>query len=73
MPRIFITWWILFLTAGLFLGLVLAAALDGNWIWVPLWLAFAAFSIWLGLVNRRRLREWENRIQPPPPTDQRPL
>ena len=59
MRRIFVPWWILILTAGLYLGLALAGALEGLWIRTAVWLALAAFSIWWGLLNRRRLKEWE--------------
>lgn len=57
--RVFITWWILFLTAGLFVGLAVVYAADSQWLGVAVMVPLAVFSVWLGLVHRARLRRLE--------------
>lgn len=57
--RVFIPWWILFLTAGLFVGLAVVYASDSRWLGVAVMVPLAVFSVWLGLVHRARLRRLE--------------
>jgi hypothetical protein len=55
---IFVPYWMLFLAAPIFVLIAVACALAGKWIFVPVWLVFAALWVWLGLINRRRLRDY---------------
>ena len=57
--RVFIPWWILILTAGLFVGLAVVYAADSRWLGVAVMAPLAVFSLWLGLVHRARLRRLE--------------
>ena len=57
--RVFIPWWILILTAGLFIGLAVVYAADSRWLGVAVMTPLAVFSVWLGLVHRARLRQLE--------------
>ena len=66
MERIFIPWWILILTAGLFVGLALAALLESDWLPLLIWIALATFSVRVGLVHRARLKRYEDSIEQPP-------
>ena len=57
--RVFITWWILILTAGLFVGLAVVYAADSRWLGVAVMVPLAVFSVRLGIVHRARLRQLE--------------
>jgi hypothetical protein len=56
---IFVPYWMLFFAAPIFVLIAVACALAGQWIFVPPWLVFAGLYVWLGFINRRRLRERE--------------
>lgn len=60
MERVFVPWWILMLTAGMFIALAASAALDHHWLGVTIFSVLAAVSGWLGLVHRSRLRRLES-------------
>ena len=58
----FVPWWILILTAAIFVGLAVVNLIDGPRWAALVWLAFAALSVRVALVNRKRLaameRDW---------------